>query len=267
MRINRIGVLAQAALARSGAIARPLRGYPGAPYFEAAGEIVWVGARLPALHPRAIVTAGEPPLGEALRFDRLPEQAWSPPRMSRSRVPPRSQVVATATLLRAAMAGIHVRPGPGTSLMGANTVHPIEVTAQRVSALARAYAQDSANAVAEASLQLLGVGSGLTPSGDDLAGAALFGRRWLLPFDAAWEAAAAALSSAAGERSHPISAALVGDLAGGWSFAPLHALVEAIAAGDAAAAQTAASDLCSIGHSSGRDMLAGVLIGITGTPG
>ena len=47
-----IGRKARAALAASGGIARPLAAFPDAPYFDAAGEIVWIGAQLPARHPR-----------------------------------------------------------------------------------------------------------------------------------------------------------------------------------------------------------------------
>ena len=73
-----IGAKARAALEASGGIARPLAAFPDAPYFDAAGEIVWVGSRLPAMHPRAVVTA-EPVLrGEAARFGALPSGSWSP---------------------------------------------------------------------------------------------------------------------------------------------------------------------------------------------
>ncbi|MGH8697446.1 MAG: DUF2877 domain-containing protein, partial [Burkholderiales bacterium] len=64
--------------------------------------------------------------------------------------------------------------------------------------------------------------------------------------------------------SHAISAALLADLVGGASFAPLHDLADALAAGDDGAAAVAARALAALGHSSGWDMLLGVLIGARG---
>jgi hypothetical protein len=68
--------------------------------------------------------------------------------------------------------------------------------------------------------------------------------------------------AAAPGRTHPISAALLGDLAAGRSWAPLHELVAALAAGTPRAAGAAARRLVALGHSSGWDMLAGVGAGL-----
>ena len=58
MNVLAIGRKARAALMASGGVAWPLAAFPDAPYFEAAGEIVWVGSKLPARHPRASPTCG-----------------------------------------------------------------------------------------------------------------------------------------------------------------------------------------------------------------
>jgi hypothetical protein len=130
-----------------------------------------------------------------------------------------------------------------------------------VQALAAAYRSDDAEAVDHASRPLLGLGGGLTPSGDDLVGAALFGRLLVAEDATGWRAAGARLVAEAQEASHAISAALLADLVAGASFAPLHALADALAAGDDVAARAAALTLVALGHSSGWDMLAGLLIG------
>jgi hypothetical protein len=82
------------------------------------------------------------------------------------------------------------------------------------------------------------------------------GRRWRLLGER--------LAVEARRASHAISAALLADLAAGASFAPLHDLADALAAGDDGAAHGAARALAALGHSSGWDMLVGVLIGARG---
>ncbi|HEX6137916.1 MAG TPA: DUF2877 domain-containing protein, partial [Casimicrobiaceae bacterium] len=104
--------------------------------------------------------------------------------------------------------------------------------------------------------------------GDDLVGAALFARNAIAPApsDAArWRAVTARLVDACDARSHPIGAALFRDLASGESFAPLHALAAALASDAPQKTRLdAARALVAIGHSSGWDMLAGFIVGVTG---
>jgi hypothetical protein len=78
----------------------------------------------------------------------------------------------------------------------------------------------------------------------------------------AWRAITAGVVPAAPARTHPISAALLGDCAAGLSWAPLHDLVGALAEGAPEAAAAAARRLVTLGHSSGWDMLAGVGAGL-----
>ena len=131
-------------------------------------------------------------------------------------------------------------------------------------ALDRAFARDDPDAVFAAAQPLLGLGAGLTPSGDDLVGGALFGKRILSGADPRWVSVAKKLSREIRGRSHAVSAALFSDLASGRSFAPLHDLAAALASRDDAGALAAARALAAIGHSSGWDMLTGFLIGTRG---
>ncbi|MFO1362347.1 MAG: DUF2877 domain-containing protein [Burkholderiales bacterium] len=255
-----IGRKARAALAASGGIARPLAAFPDAPYFDAAGEIVWIGAQLPARHPRAVLTAAPVERGALLALGALPGEPWSRALPARAE---RTVVANACRRLVGALDRLGEPRGFGLLLAGGTPAFPLDLAAPRVRALAAAYRADDAQAVYDASRALLGLGTGLTPSGDDLAGGALFGRM-LIDRGASWRALGARLAADARGASHAISAALFADLVAGETFEPLHALAEALAADDAAAAVAAARTLAALGHSSGWDMLTGLALGAGG---
>jgi hypothetical protein len=255
-----IGRRARIALERSGGVAQPLAAFPDAPYFDAAGEIVWVGSKLPARHPRAVLTARPVARSAVVSFGALPGEAWSPSLPAHTA--PRAVAEACRRLV-AEVGRLGEPRGFGALLVGATPAFPLDLAAPRVRALAAAYAANDAQRVYEVSRALLGLGTGLTPSGDDLAGAALFGRM-LLDRSEVWRTVGAHLASDARTASHAISAALLADLVAGESFEPLHALAEALAAGDAAAALVAMQRLVALGHSSGWDMFTGFGIGAAG---
>lgn len=103
---------------------------------------------------------------------------------------------------------------------------------------------------------LLGLGPGLTPSGDDFLGGALVALALggLHPLrDAIWAALAPRLSA----DTTALSAAHLAAAAEGFGSAALHELLRAIVAGDAAAMPERLSAVAAIGHSSGWDALAG----------
>jgi hypothetical protein len=193
-------------------------------------------------------------------FGTLPDEAWS------CSLPPHTEPRAAADACRRLIAEVGCLGEPrgfGALLVGATPRFPLDLAAPRVRTLATAYAADDAQAVYEASRALLGLGTGLTPSGDDLAGAALFGRM-LVDRGGAWRAIGARLASDARGASHAISAALLADLVAGETFEALHALADALAAGDGATALAAARTLVALGHSSGWDMLTGFAVGVSG---
>lgn len=265
LEVLRAGALARAALERSGGIASLLPEIEDGPFARAAGELLWVGTRLPAMHPRAVVTAHPRPAAKALRLAPLPGTGWQ------ADLPPVRDaiaLIAAAERLRAALVATHEARGFGSLLAGNMPAFPLGAGVVAVRALAAALARDDPAAAGAAARPLLGFGTGLTPSGDDLVGAALFARRVLAPGDARWAALGEALARETVTRSHPVSAALFGDLARGRSFAPLHAAAWALAADDDRDALRAASALTAIGHSSGWDMLTGFLLGLgIGFPG
>src|SRR5438552_3921241 len=77
----------------------------------------------------------------------------------------------------------------------------------------------------------------------------------------AWQAGGSAVRTAAARLTHPIGAALLGDLLAGEGWAPLHDLAAALARDDEPAALDAAGRLTRLGHSSGWDLLARFVAG------
>lgn len=112
----------------------------------------------------------------------------------------------------------------------------------------------------QAAVPLLGLGPGLTPSGDDVLAAVLVTVCRLLPETAAAVAEIGqAVAALAGSRTSPLSAALLGWASQGEAVPELLALVDAV--GQDGDLTTATSRMLRIGHSSGRDLVEGVRIG------
>lgn len=111
---------------------------------------------------------------------------------------------------------------------------------------------------------LIGLGPGLTPSGDDFVGGLLFAAYHLneaFPGELIWDGeAVVGLISRSRSMTHPISHALLSDHAQGQSYEAIHDLMDGMLTGhgelDAVALVTGVT---SIGSSSGWDMLAGLL--------
>ena len=261
LRIVAIGERARRALERSGGTARPLAAFAESPWYEAGRDIVWVGSRLPALHPRAVITESPPARGRELHFELIPRGAWSPHILKVDRSS-RARIASGARKLQRTVASLGTPSGFGALLVRKAPQFPLDRAVPQVRALERAFTQDDPDSVVGGALPLLGLGAGLTPSGDDLVGGALFGRLLVSGAQAPWKVVGRRLSKEIRSRSHVVSAALFSDLVAGRTFAPLHDLAAALASGDDASAVAAARTLVAIGHSSGWDMLTGFLIGI-----
>ncbi|MCZ7562685.1 MAG: DUF2877 domain-containing protein [Burkholderiales bacterium] len=269
--VDAIGARARAALERGGRRAEPLAAFPSSPYLRAGGELIWVSHRLPAAHPRAVRVASPPPAaGEgrgSVRFGALPApdvRACALPAATGAGL---ARARAACAALAAAPDAIGAPRGLGVLLVGRTPPFPLEAAVPQVDALGAALAAGDAGAAARAAYPLLGLGPGLTPSGDDFVGAALCVRLFAARVEgrqAAWQAAAARLVAAAPARTNEVSATLFGDLVAGETYAPLAALLRALAAGDCHGARGAARALAALGHSSGWDMLAGCVLGLTG---
>jgi hypothetical protein len=266
MRVEAVGLLAHSALAASGGRARRLARLSASVYLTAGGAIVWLGLTGAALHPRAILVAALPDLdADELLIDTMGAAPWRPA-LPALDAPAAARVRECWRRVTRDLAPLGEPGGFGALLTGRPLGFPLLGARPAAEALAAACARDDAAAAAGAAPGLLGLGGGLTPSGDDYVGGALFARAWLAPAGSAttadWARAAAAVVAAAAARTHPISVALLGDLGAGLGWAPLHDLAAALAAGAPAAALGAAHRLTRLGHTSGWDLLAGFGAGL-----
>lgn len=281
-RVAGVGYTAHAALARARGVARVYAPLSASIYMTAADDIIWLGPANGTPHARAVLCADTPDAlghpspraGTAIVLDVSRLTPWRPPRGPGSALEG-AAMIAGARHLGAGLHSIGVPAGFAPVCVGAAPVFPLDVGAQRAHALGQALAQAcvaaNAEACADAAIALLGLGPGLTPSGDDFAGAALFARVLLARAGAdhvaAWRAAADRVLAAAPALTHPISVALLGDLLDGAAHGPLHDLAHALATeAPASVVVDAAARLIRIGHTSGWDMLAGFVAGAAGLP-
>lgn len=122
-------------------------------------------------------------------------------------------------------------------------------------------------AALESSERLIGLGPGLTPSGDDFVGGLIFMALKLntaYPSERWWEGGdIPALLACSGSMTSKISHALLTDLSEGQSHASLHDLADALLSDDEEFdAENHVRQVAEIGHSSGWDMLTGMLAGL-----
>jgi uncharacterized protein DUF2877 len=273
VRLGAVTVIGRRAaeLLRSGDEARVLAPLSASIYIVAAGEVLWLGGPGETRHCRAVLLSEPPPAaswapGDRLRVPPCSLPPWDPE--------PAPSGVSAGMALRRAAAGLAAaapslgRPeGFGARLVGTPLAFPLADAAAPAAALAAACAADAPGDAAAAALTLLGLGPGLTPSGDDFVGGAFFARAVLSRAGACdrdgWGRAAETVRGAAASATHPISAALLGDLLDGEGWEPLHGLASALARDDGAAALEAARRLTRLGQSSGWDLLAGFVAGST----
>jgi hypothetical protein len=260
-----IGWRAHAGLTASGGVATVVAPLSRSFYAEAAGELIWVGGADMPMHPRAVLVPIAPVTAAGARVT-VTLDGIAPWRAAMLRVPQPSAPDGARTL--AAALGAIGEPRGLARLLGAGGEDDFVTMQARpyVSALARACAESDAAAFADAARPLLGLGTGFTPSGDDFVGGALFARRVLAGMDSTWTSVAARIVAEAVLLTHPISARLLADLAAGEGWAPLHALSAALASKETAAAITWARDVTALGHTSGWDVIAGLLTGLVGEP-
>jgi uncharacterized protein DUF2877 len=266
VRPTAIGAVARAALVRSHGSARVLARLTGSVYLAAGDQIAWLGGAAAPLHPRSIVAAGAPWLATdelVVAIDGL--VPWRPRSLRLDAATARRIVDAFRQLL-SRVERLGTPAGFGERLTGRALRWPLDAAGPAAEALASACARDDATAATSAAVALLGVGAGLTPSGDDFVGGALFARDLLARAGVAalgpWRRASRVILDAAALRTHPVSAALLADLAGGMGWAPLHDLVAALAEGTVDLADGPARRLVQLGHSSGWDLLAGFAAGL-----
>jgi len=267
--LTALGWKAALALGRTRGVARVLAVLSESVYLTVGDEIVGLGHAGTPMHARAMLTAAALPAAGAIEIDCSAARAWTPPAVSCEAGSARALMAGCRDLV-AALAEVGTPDGFGTLLAELTPSFPLDAAAARARELASACAADDPAAAAAVATELLGLGPGLTPSGDDYVGGVFFARALLARAGAcdgaAWRAAAALVLDGARGRTHPISIALLGDMLDGQAHAPLHDLARALAAGAPRdVALGAARRVVAIGHSSGWDMLAGFVAGIAGT--
>ena len=220
-------------------------GFEATAYAWRHGAIVWAGDKAGTDHPRNLW------------------RPWQPPPL---RCDARTLAVGAHTCLRQ-LDGANSK-GLLRWLMAMPLHFPLEHARPRFDAVREALTRHDAAAFETAALRVLGLGHGLTPSGDDFIGAIFFALAHAprVAWRADMPAMQARMHEAAQTATNAISAALLDDLIAGASYRALHEQLAALQDGDAATIHHATQALLRVGASSGADMLAGLLLALITSP-
>jgi hypothetical protein len=218
-------------------------------YLRAGGKFACIGELSLGRGPLNALVAEfrEPPLGEkvAVAIDR--SRSWEP-------APPRAEARPNLEALRACLDGHVPQEGLGCTILGVHNA--LSVHAQpALEAIERWLA---GNALGAEAAQLIGLGPGLTPSGDDYFGGVLAALRWLgrgTQADSLWRWLEPRLAG----NTSAISAAHLAAAAGGQVHEALHEVLESLSAWQVPDLHPALSRLDAVGHTSGWDALAGIV--------
>jgi len=195
----------------------------------------------------------EPSLGQMVSVSTERSRSWEPP-------PFRSAAHPQLDALRACLDGHVPDEGLGCTILGVHNA--LSVHAQpALEAIDRWLA---GNALANDVAQLIGLGPGLTPSGDDYLGGVLVGLRWLgrgAQADSLWRWLEPRLQA----RTSAISAAHLAAAASGQVHEALHDVLDDLSAWQAPDLHPSLARLDAVGHTSGWDALAGIVAVATTT--
>ncbi len=152
---------------------------------------------------------------------------------------------------------------PGTGI-GFESTDPILLYAQpRIMRLVRACLSQNMNEAAKHAVPLIGLGSGLTPSGDDFVGGLMFALHVLenVYSDARFILPGFSVETLA-PRTNLISYTLLQDFAHGHAIEPLHQIAYRLLSGESfESIYPFIFQLIDVGNSTGWDLLAGLLMG------
>jgi hypothetical protein len=118
--------------------------------------------------------------------------------------------------------------------------------------------------MAEIAPRLIGLGQGLTPSGDDFLGGLLFALHGLYSsFPEAGSLPETIRPTNYVHKTHPISGTLLSDLAQGHAISPLQGILNSVlCAAPLISTHSSTLALIKVGHSTGWDLLTGLLTGL-----
>ena len=189
----------------------------------------------------------EPPLGARVTVSTQEATTWEAPA-------PRGAARPDVDALRACLDGHVPEEGLGCLILGVHNA--LSVHAQpALEALDRWLA---GHALGNEAAQLIGLGPGLTPSGDDYLGGVLLALRCMgrgAQADSLWRWLAPRLS----RHTSAISAAHLGAAAAGEVHEALHEVLESLSAWQVPDLHPSLARLDAVGHTSGWDALAGVV--------
>ena len=242
--------------------------FPGSSFWAAGEDVVWLASREPLSHPRAFTLAAPWP-GPWVEGVLALEQAvvWRPALPETAAADP-AELGRAAEALAAALPALEAPRGLGLLLSGGTPDFPPGTARAHMVRVAEAACSGDMDGLAAAIAGLIGLGAGLTPSGDDfLAGIAF--ATWLGEAAATGmrprgQAIRDAIRKAIPQKTNRVSAALLSDATQGFGFLAMHELCAALAARRDGDALQAARRLTALGHSSGWDLLVGLLAGLAG---
>jgi Protein of unknown function (DUF2877) len=222
-------------------------GFETTDYAYLNGHIVWAGQHASTQHARNIFSSWEP-VTIAFDSEKLLAGALICKRLFESEL-------GDAIHAKGLLLWLTSKPMP----------FPLNLSTNRFDAIRQALTSQNLNDLTAASLRVLGLGNGLTPSGDDFVGGMMFA---LVHAPCSfWQSdlpkAIASIHETAKVSTNVISAALLDDLMAGKSYSALHDVLIALQSNDAAHIEYACENILNVGASSGADMLAGLLLALT----
>lgn len=222
-------------------------GFEQTDYAYLHGNIVWTGEYASTQHPRNVFSP------------------WQPANFALNAVKLREGAMVCKSLFESNHALAKKSKGLMLWLLNKEMPFPLNLSAVRFDAIKLALTANDLQAFTSVSLRVLGLGNGLTPSGDDFVGGIVFALAHAPR--PSWKeklpAAIATIHDAAKASTNVISAALLDDLMAGKSYSALHEVLNALHTNDMTNIDTACTKLLSLGASSGADMLAGLLLAFT----
>jgi hypothetical protein len=293
---KQIGSRAKALLAQRGFSGKVLAVLSTTIYFvNRDGEILWLSQEPLAMHRRCILASFRPRsiclgqnvwvdgpflrISDEVILDLDPASEWEPSDVRLEHPKPLAVVGACVYRLVEAVIALGNARGLGqmipliSSLLGGNkqaisNTDPLLAKARNsILDLAMVCLTFDMTEVARKGRELVGLGLGLTPSGDDFLGGLLFAAHSLktaYPQDFHWEEEPVMdLIHWASTQTHPISHAILRDHAFGHGPKPLYDVLASLLNGqDLGPTIKGAERLLGIGETSGWDILAGMLTGM-----